>query len=260
MKNRLTGAVTRFLAAAAGAVAVAAAEPPPTEPPVAANTETTSQSVWQRAIHATGPVHEARFLRVEGRITSNEGTTRIQFLSSLVRPRRLVIRQTLPDLRVMEMGCHGDLGWLRSPIDGTVKPMEATAVVAASAGLIPTNMMFALADRFPHRQLGPIEMDHGVPCRRLELEDRDGIKGSAWFDERTGQLRRLRTLDRDPLKPATELSIDAWKTLGTLSVPCIITIQTGNQVTRSEMTSISLEPIPDSEFAPPKELQAIATD
>ena len=64
--------------------------------------------------------------------------------------------------------------------DGVLE-LEPAAVVATCAPLVPSLMVMAVADRFPTRTLGPAETLDGVACRRVDLEDRDGLPGAAWF-------------------------------------------------------------------------------
>ena len=115
-----------------------------------------------------------------------------------------------------------------SPRDDTVQPLECSAVIATSAGLLPTRMMFALADRFPIRSMGPREMRDGKACERLELEDRDGARASAWFDAASGRLLEIRTQDRKPGAPPSILRIEAWTTVGQLTLPTTISARKGD--------------------------------
>jgi|GEM_PF-2851853 len=213
----------------------------------------TATSVMQRAIDAVGPVSEVKFVRVQGTIDGPEGHSTIDMLSATNRPARLLIRQRLPDQKVMEIGCNGEIAWMRNPRDGSVQPLETAAVIATSAGMLPTRMMFAIADRFPHRSLGAREKYDDVLCQRLDLEDRDGMKGCAWFRVDTGQLLAIRNIDRDPTAPATEMKIESWLTVGPLTVPGKISVQRGAEITRSAFTVVAFDAIPEADFAPPQQ-------
>ena len=237
------------LAASPGALA----DPPANTAETEASARSASQ-VMQRAVDAVGPASSVKFVRAEGTIEGPDGRSTIELLSSTAKPTRLIIRQRLADGRLLETGCNGELAWMRGPRDETVQLIECSAVIATGAGLLPTRMMFALADRFPIRSMGPREMRDGKACERLELEDRDGAHASAWFDAASGRLLEIRTQDRKPGAPPSILRIEAWTTVGQLTLPTTISARKGDAVTRSTFTRISVDPIPDADFAPPKEL------
>lgn len=229
------------------------ADPPAEATDTEASRRSASQ-VMQRAVDAVGPAGSVRFVRAEGTIEGPDGRSTIELLSSTAKPTRLIIRQRLADGRLLETGCNGDVAWMRGPRDDTVQSLECAAVIATGAALLPTRMMFALADRFPIRSMGPREMRDGRACERLELEDRDGARASAWFDAASGRLLEIRTLDRKPGAAPSILRIEAWTTVGQLNLPTTISARKGDAVTRSTFTHISLDPIPDDAFAPPKAL------
>lgn len=240
----------RRLVVNALAATLLAGAPPTTGP----SGDSAATQVMQRAIDAVGPAGDARFVRVEGTVDGPDGHSTIEMLATATRPARLVIRQRLSDGRVLETGCDGEVAWMRSPRDGSVQPLECAAVLASGAGLLPTRMMFALADRFPIRTLAPRETRDGRPCDRLELEDRDGAHASAWFDVSTGRLIELRTVDRTPGAPPSVLRMEAWTAVGPLTLPTTISARRGEAITRSVFTRVSLDPIPDAAFAPPPDL------
>lgn len=244
----------RWLATSALATGLLGGASPPAEPGGAPASTPTASQVMQRAIDAVGPAGDARFVRVEGTVDGPDGHSTIEMLATSTRPARLVIRQRLADGRALETGCDGEVAWMRSPRDGSVQPLECAAVLASGAGLLPTRMMFALADRFPIRTLAPRETREGRPCDRLELEDRDGARASAWFDVATGRLIEIRTPDRAPGSPPNVLRVEAWTTVGALTLPTTISARKGDAVTRSVFTRVSLDPIADAAFAPPPDL------
>lgn len=232
-----------------------AADPPPAEkvvtPPPAADTP---HQVIQRAIDAVGPIEAAPNLRAVGTVDdARAGRTEFELLAIAGTPRRILLRQKLADGRTMEMGCNDETGWMRPPSGGPPVAMEPAAVSTVTSALLPNRMMLAIADRFPIRRMGPVEEVPGgtAACRRLELEDRDGERGQAWFDLETSHLRLLRT---GTGASQASLTVAAWRRSGPLEMPVWLVTRRGDETVTTRFTTIELEPIPPERFAPPADL------
>jgi hypothetical protein len=184
---------------------------------------------------------------------------RFELLSIAGSPRRLLLRQRLADGRSMEMGCLGEVGWLRRPGDSTAMPLEAVAVSATTSALLPSRMVLSVADRFPHRTPAPSGTFEGRVCDRLEVEDRDGVKGSLWFDPTSGRLTGIETQAKDASRPASRTVIEAWGPAGPLSVPVRLRMRRGDETVVTEFTSVSVEPLADKAFEPPPEVRPVET-
>lgn len=210
----------------------------------------TPAAIFQRAIDGIGPVDRVATLRAEGTIETSGETRGLRILWSARSPRRLLVRETSPTGAVSESGCNGARGWMRVAGRDTVLDVEPAAVMAANAGLVPHLMVMALADRYPQRTSGPVETLDGIACRRLDLEDRDGVPGAAWFEEGSGRLHAFRTQARRS-EPARTTSIMAWTNVGPLTVPAAFQIEHEGRVTRVRFTRLSDEPIPDADFGAP---------
>ena len=239
--------VTTLLLVALGAASV---DPPP---PVG---EPDASAIVRRAVEAVGPVSEVTSLRAEGEVRSEghaDRTVRFEMLSVTGAPRRLLLRQRLADGRAMEMGCRGDTGWMRRPGASAAAPLDAVAVSTATASLLPSRMVLAVADRFPHRTVGTVAPFEGRPCRCVEVEDRDGVKGRLWFDESNGRLAGIETDAKDALRPASRLVIEAWGPAGPLTVPTRLRMRNGDETIVTEFTRVSVDPIPEAAFDPPAE-------
>lgn len=205
---------------------------------------------FTKAITLVGPVDRVPFLRCEGSIETERGTSTLEVLWSARAPRRLIVRERLPDGSIAESGCDGTRGWMRVPGRAAPLEVEPAAVLAGNAGIVPPLMLLALADRFPQRKPGTDETIGGVACRRLEMEDRDGVPGVAWFDAATGRLRAFRVQARRS-QPATITTITAWTTVGPLLVPSAFESIRDGATTRVRFTRFDTEPRDPAAFAPP---------
>ncbi len=219
-------------------------------------------ALMRRALEAVGPVSEVTSLRADGEVRVEghpERTVRFELLSIAGSPRRLLLRQRLADGRSMEMGCLGEVGWLRRPGDSTAMPLEAVAVSATTSALLPSRMVLSVADRFPHRTPAPSGTFEGRVCDRLEVEDRDGVKGSLWFDPTSGRLTGIETQAKDASRPASRTVIEAWGPAGPLTVPVRLRMRRGDETVVTEFTSVSVEPLADKAFEPPPEVRPVDT-
>jgi hypothetical protein len=235
-------------------LAALAADPPPaatavTPPPP----PTTPHQVMQRAIDAVGPLEAAPHLRAQGTVDTRGDRTEFELLAIAGAPRRILLRQRLADGRLMEMGCDGETGWMRPPSGGPPVAMEPAAISTVASALLPNRMMLAIADSFPIRSMGPIEAVPGgtAACQRLELEDRDGARGQAWFDLETGHLRLLRVGSGASQE---SLTVAAWRRSGSLEMPAWLVTRRGDETVTTRFTAIELDPIPPERFAAPKDL------
>jgi hypothetical protein len=212
--------------------------------------ETNPPDPFARAIALVGPVDKVPFLRCEGTIETERGTSTLEVLWSARSPRRLIVRERLPDGAIAESGCDGTRGWMRVPGRSASLDVEPAAVLAGNAGIVPPLMILALADRFPQRTPGADETIGGVTCRRLEMEDRDGVPGVAWFDAASGRLRAFRVQARRS-QPAMTTTITAWTGVGPLLVPSAFESTRDGAVTRVRFTRFDTGPIDPAAFAAP---------
>lgn len=226
-------------------------------PPVDAASPDPAETV-RRAVEAVGPVSEVASLRAEGEVRVEghpDRTVKFELLSIAGTPRRLLLRQRLPDGRSMEMGCQGETGWLRRPGESKAMPLEAAAVTASTAGLLPSRMMLAVADRFPHRAAAASGSFQGRPCLRLDVEDRDGVTGRLWFDASDGRLAGIETDARDAARPESRMVIEAWGPAGPLRVPTRLRVTRGDETIVTEFACVRVDPIPETTFEPPIEVR-----
>jgi hypothetical protein len=215
-------------------------------------------AIMQRALAAVGPAQDVSSLRTEGEVRVEghpDRTVRFELLSIAGSPRRLLLRQRLPDGRDMGMGCQGDVGWMRRPGDARATPIEPVAVSATVAGLLPSRMVLAVADRFPHRKSAPAGTFEGRNCLRLDVEDRDGVRGRIWFDAVSGRIAGIETDAKDAAQPASRLVFEAWGPAGALTVPVRLRMQRGDETLVTEFRTISVEPIPEAAFDPPPDVR-----
>lgn len=219
-------------------------------PPAATDPAGAANRLFERAIAAVGPVERVPFLRATGRIEHGEDRSAIEVLWNARAPRRIVVRERLADGRVNETGCDGERGWMRVAGRESALELEPAAALATAAPLVPSLMVMAVADRFPSRTLGPIEPQDGVSCQRVDLEDRDGLPGAAWFETATGRLRAFRTRASRTASPVVT-SIESWAAAGPLTVPACIVSRGSGPAVRTAFVSIETTPIPDADFRAP---------
>lgn len=234
--------ITAILAVALALQSAPASTAPRTDPAPA--------EFFGRAVEAVGPVAQVPFLRVEGTLVNERGTSSLEVLWCARAPRRLLVRERSADGALNETGCDGTRGWMRlAGREGTLE-VEPAAVIAGNAGLVPPLLVLALADRFPHRTLGPEETLEGVPCRRLDLEDRDGVPGAAWFETSTGRLRAFRVQARRD-QPSMTTTILEWTSVGPLTVPTALRSVRDGRTSTVRFTRFATEPLADTAFTPP---------
>lgn len=221
-----------------------------TTPPPAAAEPAASPDLFTQAITLVGPSEKVPFLRCEGTIETERGTSTLEVLWSARTPRRLIVRERMPDGSIAESGCDGTRGWMRVPGRTETLDVEPAAILAGNAGIVPPLMLLALADRFVERKPGPDETVGGVACRRLDMEDRDGVPGVAWFEASTGRLRAFRVQSRRS-QPAMTTTITAWSTVGPLLVPSAFESIRDGKTTRVSFARFDTTPIDPSAFAPP---------
>ncbi|MCE9620518.1 MAG: hypothetical protein K8R92_11520 [Planctomycetes bacterium] len=222
--------------------------------PVAQADDVSADSVVQRAIEVTGGFKEVRSLRIEGVVSSPQGITRVEMLVQGAGPEKFRVTQKLPGGQSMETGTDGDLAWLRSPLDGSWRLLDRRGALTATVGVLPYRMMAAIFERFPIRELGPVEKKDGVSCRRVDLKDREGLEATAWFEESTGKLRVLQTSEGAAPGVPTVMTIEAWTKVGELDIPRRLSIRRGTALTTSDFTTISVDPIDAARFAAPAEV------
>lgn len=241
--------VAALLAAALSQAPVPDTTGKPGVPAAPAATDPTPAQLFRRAIEAVGPISQAPCLRAEGVIESDQARSDVTLLWNAKAPRRIVVRERLHDGRLVEWGCNGERGWMRVPGRETTVDVEPAAVLATKAALVPSVMVMALADRFTVRTGSAPDVLDGVRCRRVDLEDRDGLPGAAWFDADTGRLRAFRTQAARDETP-TLTTIEAWAAAGPLQVPAKLVSRTGDRTVRTTFARLSTDPLPDELFAP----------
>lgn len=244
------------------ALVVCAASMPqaaPTAPPATGRAAETNPAdrLFDVAIAAVGPIERAPFVQASGSIETGGERSELEVLWSARAPRRVLVRERLADGGVNETGCDGARGWMRVAGRDGVRELEPAAVVATCAPLVPSLMIMAVADRFPSRSLGPTETIDGVACRRVDLEDRDGLPGAAWFDVANGRLRAFRTRASRATDPVTT-TIEAWTQAGLLTVPARLVSRGTGPAVRTTFTRVDTAAIPDAAFRAP--LPAAAKD
>ena len=206
--------------------------------------------LFDRAIAAVGPVERAPFLRATGTIETGGERSELEVLWSARAPRRAVVRERLADGGVNETGSDGVRGWMRVAGREGVREIEPAVVIATCAPLVPSLMVMAVADRFPTRTLGPVETLDGVACRRVDLEDRDGLPGAAWFDVASGRLHAFRTQASRAVAPVTT-TIAAWMQAGPLTVPSRLVSRGAGPAVRTAFTRVETDAIADAAFRTP---------
>ena len=234
------------------ALSLAGPPQPAAEPtPIPRATESpTASSYFDRAIAAVGPVDRAPFLRAIGTIETDGTRSELEVLWSARTPRRAVVRERLADGGVNETGSDGERGWMRVAAREGVREIEPAAVIATCAPLVPSLMVMAVADRFPTRTIGPDETLDGVKCRRIDLEDRDGLPGAAWFEASTGRLRAFRTQATRAAAPVTT-TIETWMQAGPLTVPSRLVSRAPGSTVRTIFTRVETDAIADAAFRSP---------
>lgn len=234
------------------AIGIPQAAPAPTEPrpPSQAAPAPTASGLFDTAIAAVGPVDRVACLRATGTIDSGGARSELEVLWNARAPRRVVVRERLADGGLNETGCDGARGWMRVAGRDGVLELEPAAVVATCAPLVPSLMVMAVADRFPTRTLGPSETLDGVACRRVDLEDRDGLPGAAWFEASSGRLRAFRTQASRASAPVTT-TIEAWTQAGPLLVPARLVSRSAGSTVRTTFARVDSDALPDAVFRSP---------
>jgi len=241
-------------------LALAIAGPPeaaPAKPDAAPPAAPTADALFERAITAVGAIERVPCVRASGTIETGGARSELEVLWNARAPRRAVVRERLADGGVNETGSDGERGWMRVAGREGVREIEPAAVIATCAPLVPSLMVIAVADRFPTRALGPDETLDGVACRRVDLEDRDGLPGTAWFETSSGRLHAFRTRGSRASDPVTT-TIEAWMPAGPLTVPARLVSRGTGPTVRTTFTRVEIDALPDAAFRCP--LPATARD
>lgn len=234
----------------AGPPSAAPAPDAPTAPTTTAARADEASRLFDRAIAAVGPVERVPCMRATGTIDADGRRSELEVLWSARPPRRVLVRERLADGGLNETGTDGARGWMRLAGREGVREIEPAAVLATCAPLVPALMVMAVADRFPIRACGPEEALEGVPCRRVDLEDRDGVPGAAWFERDTGRLRAFRT-QANRAAPTVTTTIEAWIGAGPLTVPSRLVSRSAGAVVRTAFERVQVDPVADGAFRAP---------
>ena len=233
-------------------LALALAGPPEAAQPKpdAAAAAPTADRLFERAIAAVGAIDRVPCVRASGTIETGGTKSELEVLWNARAPRRAVVRERLADGGVNETGSDGERGWMRVAGRDGLREIEPAAVIATCAPLVPSLMVIAVADRFPTRTLGPAETVDGVACRRVDLEDRDGLPGAAWFETASGRLHAFRTRASRASDPVTT-TIEAWTQAGPLTVPARLVSRGTGPTVRTTFTRVEIDALPDAAFRCP---------
>ncbi len=228
------------------------------EPPAAPTTMPTARAVMDHYITATGGAkayESIKARRTEATLSMKENGVNGTIIT-MIKPGRAIVRTTLEGLGVIQQGMIDGRIWECSDLSGGRLITGPEAEIMTRAMTLDDEIRL---DQFTSAEVVGIEEVDGVRAHRMDLVSKAGQKESRYFDVASGLLVRV----------SAEAELQVGKLLVTSQLSQyadfaplkIATMSRQNfQGQTIEMTTTKVEfntEMPDDEFAPPAEVQAL---
>lgn len=177
----------------------------------------TADELIDKALEAMGgkAINKLESYSASSEMTSAMGTMTIETL--WVRPDRVYVRTTIPQMGDMEMGTDGTIGWMSHPMIG-YQLLEGDQLKQARQQAIHARLLHLRKTIKENDQeiegVGETELD-GVKCHELRLITKaNGVvsRRAMYFDAASGLIRAMRVAG-GPLGPATVVRFADWKAI-----------------------------------------------
>ena len=209
--------------------------------------------VLQRALKAMGGA-EARAriesTRATAKISVGQTSSSYEILTR--RPGAFVVRQKIPGLGDMQIGCDGTTAWRSDPPDGRLTPMPVKQAAESLQSFDFQALLRDMDKRFPGATLGEPKEIEAKLCDHVELTDGSNMI-SAYFDRDTGLLRAFDVKGQDSRPMLRRVTIESWSDPGTSEFRWArsLRIRQPGATMRAEYRSVTFNDVAESNFELP---------
>ncbi len=233
-------------------------------PPAVGGELPTADELIDKALEAMGG---KAIKKVESYSASSEMTSAMGAMTSetfWVRPNRVYVRTTIPQMGDMQMGSDGTIGWMNHPMMGYQllegDRLEQARQQAIHARLLHLRETIKEDDR-EIAGVGEAELD-GVKCYELRLITRaKGVvsRGAMLFDAASGLIRAMRTTD-EPSGASSVVRFADWKAIDGVQFFHRAQLEGGPATTVIKYVRIEVNKVSPERVALPEEVKKLAAE
>jgi hypothetical protein len=172
-------------------------------------------------------------------------------------PDKMLTRITLSGIGEIEQGYDGEVGWSIDPMQGAMLLSGAMLDQVRDQANF-RGMLYEEDDIDTLEMVGETEFQ-GEPAYEIRVVSTTGLETTQFFSVESGLLIGQKMEQQSPMGavPVTQV-IGDYQEFGGLLLPTTSTDRMMGMEQKMEITSISVEPIDDSVFAVPAEIEALA--
>ncbi len=232
--------------------------------PAAGDELPTADELIDKALEAMGgkAINKVESYSASSEMTSAMGTMTIETL--WVRPDRVYVRTTIPQIGDMEMGTDGSIGWMSHPMMGyqllVGDQMDQARKQAIHARLLRLRETIKENDQ-EIEGVGETEID-GVKCHELRLiRKANGVvsRRAMYFDAASGLIRAMRVAG-GPSGAPTVIRFADWKTIDGVTFFHRMELEGGPATTVINYVRIELNKVSPERVALPEEVKKLAAE
>ena len=173
------------------------------------------------------------------------------------RPNRYTMKMDMPGMGTIAGGYNGQVGWAVNPMTGPqVLSGKELDQVRHSADMDAT---VDIARMYPTMQTVERSTAQGRPCYRVRMVTAEADTAYACFDEASGLMSTMESKQVSPMGTVeARVSFEDYKDFGGIKMPSRTVTSTMGQEMVMTIKSVTNEPIAESEFVLPAEVQALA--
>ena len=199
--------------------------------------------------------HNFRHMVAEMSIPANGMTMTMDM--KFARPNKYAMKMSMPGMGAITGGYDGQVGWAVNPMTGPqLLSGKELAQVRRTADM-DASMDFS--KMFPSLETVERSTSQGRPCHRLRMVSAEADTAFACFDVETGLLATMESKQASPMGEMTSVSrFEDYRDFGGIKMPArTVTTVMGQEMTLT-VKSLTTTPIPETEFAAPAEIRAMA--
>ncbi len=224
----------------------------------------TADELIDKALEAMGgkAIEKVKSYSASSEMTSAMGTMTIE--TFWVRPNRVYVRTTIPQMGELEMGTDGTIGWMSHPMMGyqllVGDQMDQARKQAIHARLLRLRETIKENDQ-EIEGVGETELD-GVKCHELRLiRKANGVvsRRAMYFDAASGLIRAMRVAG-GPSGAPTVIRFADWKTIDGVKFFHRMELEGGPATTVINYVRIELNKVSPERVALPEEVKKLAAE
>lgn len=232
--------------------------------PAAGGELPTADELIDKALEAMGgkAINKVESYSASSEMTSAMGTMTIE--TFWVRPNRVYVRTTIPQMGDMEMGTDGTIGWMSHPMIGyqllVGDQIDQARKQAIHARLLRLRETIKENDQ-EIEGVGETEFD-GVKCHELRLiRKANGVvsRRAMYFDAASGLIRAMRVAG-GPSGAPTVIRFADWKTIDGVKFFHRMELEGGPATTVIKYVRIELNKVSPERVALPEEVKKLAAE